>query len=60
LCYNIFAQTNSDKLIINSLSFLNKNLPLNFEIENQYILVFFEGDCYIVDKYIKDKNNDYP
>ena len=47
-----FSQEKTDSLILNSLHFLDKNLPINFKTEEQYIFVLYEGEYYIVDKYI--------
>ena len=53
----VFSQVTNDDLIINSLSYLNKELHLNFEGSGKYILVLYKGESYIVDEYyIRQKN----
>lgn len=55
LTSNLFAQQETDSLILKSINFLEKTLHLNFEIENKYILVNDAGKTYVVDKYIQNK-----
>ena len=47
----VFSQIKNDSIIINSLDFLNKEFYMNFEKAGAYILVIYEGNYYVVDKY---------
>jgi hypothetical protein len=53
----VFSQTKHDSLIINSLSLLDSALHMNFKKSSEYILVYYDNDYFIYNKYYKKRKN---
>ncbi len=54
----VFSQNNIENdttVIVNALSYIDKKLHLNLEKVREYILVHFDEDFYIYDKFVKNK-----
>jgi len=56
---NIGFSQERDSVIFKSLSYFDKQLHYNFETMGEYILVIYDDDYFIVDKYHNSKSSSF-